>query len=63
MLKDLMVFNIDDLVLYDLDNPEKGYFEYSSEYDNYFVWQVYADELNNNYKVCVDISLKNPDKL
>ncbi len=56
MLKDLVDnFFVDNLLLFDLDNPEDYYFEYSEEYDDYEVVQIYADEIRGQLCVCVDI--------
>ena len=53
-LKDLLTVSIMDLLLFDLDQEQ--FVEYSSEYYNYYIVQVFADEIKNKFRVCVDIT-------
>lgn len=52
-LKDLSV-TIMNMQIFDLD---LGCFvEYDSKYENYYIAQIFADEINNNLCVCIDLT-------
>lgn len=55
-VKDLAV-DIMNPVIYNLD--EQRWDVYDSSYNEYYIVQIFADELDGDYCVCIDVS-KNP---
>ena len=53
-LKELLTVEIMDLLLFDLD--QSCFCEYDSKYDDYFVVQVFADEIDGKLRTCVDVT-------
>ena len=52
-LKELTV-SIMNVKIFDLD---LGYFvDYESKYDDYYIVQIFADDIDNNLCVCIDLT-------
>lgn len=53
-LKEILKITFYNLLLYDLD---RGIFvEYSKDYNNYYVVQVFADLIDDKLRTCIDIT-------
>ena len=53
-LKEILKITFYNLLLYDLD--KEMFVEYSENYDDYYVIQVFADLINDELRTCIDIT-------
>jgi len=53
-LKDLLEVEVMNLLLFDLDHEH--FCEYNSKYDDYFVVQIFSDEIEGELRTCIDIT-------